>query len=372
MDYTFTEGQKIFRKSVRDFLRKECPTTLVRGIQEKKQDYSRPLYEKMARLGWNGLMIPEEYGGSGGDWIDMAIFYEEAGRALLQSPHYTTLALGASIILALGNEGQKKDLLPKIADGRTVLALALSEPDAGDNLQLMGTNASRKGDSFRINGLKLFVRNAHIADDIITVARTEGVGTTLFLVKRGSPGLKCTPMETIGGDTVDEVVYENVEVSQDMILGYPGGGAGVIEIVDKAKIARCAEMLGGTQAVLDMTLSYCKQRTAFGHPIGSYQTIKHKLADLALAIQATRCLVYYVAWLNSNGLPSAKETAMAQLEATKTYASVTFEAVHMHGAVALFRDHDLTLYYRKSKADQVQWAPCEDQKELIAASVFGQ
>ncbi len=365
MDFSFSEEQEMFRTSVRDFLQKECPRTLVREIEEQKKDFSHDIYRKMADLGWLGIMIPDEYGGLGGNWVDMAIFYEEAGRALLQSPHLTTVVLGGQTLLSFGSEAQKSQLLPKIAKGEIIVTLALTEPDAGSNLALLATTAAPDNNDYIISGTKLFVPNAHLADYIITVARTKE-GIMLFLVPGKSEGLTCTPLDTFSWERLNEVVYEKVRVSGKNLLGELNRGEGIAEIVDKAKIMSCAEMVGGAQAALDMALDFSKQRMSLGRPIGTFQVLQHRMADMALAIDGARWLVYSVAWMNSEGVPCAKESAMAQLEAGRVYTYITFEAIHLHGGLAVMADHDLPLYYRRAKAAQLNLGFADSQREVIA------
>ena len=365
MDFGFSEEQEMFRREVREFLRRECPRSLVKEIEETKRDFDRDLYGKMAGLGWLGLMLPEEYGGVGGNWIDMAIFYEEAGRAMLPSPHFTTVVLGGQSVLSFGSEEQKQRLLPQIAKGEIIMSLALTEPEAGSNLALLTTTATPDNRDYILTGIKLFIFNAHLADYIITVART-GEGVTLFLVPGGSHGLSCTPLDTFAGERLNQVVYNQVRVSAQDLLGEVDKGENITEIVDKAKVMRCAEMIGGAQAALEMALDFSKQRISLGRPIGTFQALQHRMADMALAIDGARLLVYYVAWMMSEGIPCAKESAMAQLEAGRVYTRITIEAIHLHGGVAIMADHDLPLYYRRAKAAQLNLGFMDPHKEAIA------
>ncbi len=366
MDFKFNEEQEMLQRTVRDFLKKECPTTLVREIEEKKLDYDKGLYHKMAELGLLGLMIPEEYGGTGGSWIEMAIFYEEAGRALLQSPHFSTVVLGGQTILTLGSEDQKRELLPKIAKGELIMALALTEPEAGSNLELLTTTAKPEDKGYVIDGDKLFIGNAHIADHLIVVSTGEDKGVMPFLVERGSPGLTCIPLDTLSGERLNEVIFEKVKVPKKNVLGEAIKGDKILGILNKAKIMSCAEMVGGAEVALEMTVEYSKQRVAFERPIGSFQALQHRMADMAVAIEGLKRFVYYVAWMNSVELPSTKESAMEQLLASQVYPSITSKAIHIHGTVSLAQEHDLTLYYRKAKALQLNLGFFDSHKEVIA------
>ena len=367
MDFRFQEEQKIFQQMMRKFFKKECPNTLVREVDEKKKAYDSKLYQKMAELGFLGLIIPEEYGGSGGNWIDMAIFYEEAGRALLQSPHYSTVVLGAQTILALGSEEQKSEILPKLAKGELIMTLALTEGEAGSNLDLLATVANREKEFYVISGKKLFVNNARVANYIIVVARAgEDSGVTLFLVEKETPGLTFIPFDTLGGEILNEVILDNVRVHKRNILSNTNKGNRILEILDKAKVMSCAEMLGGAQAALDMTVEYSKQRIAFERPIGSYQSLQHRMADMTVAIERLRRLVYYVAWRITSGLSFTKESNMAQLLAGKVYPCITSKSIHIQGTVSLAQEHDLSLYYRRAKANQLNLGCSDSKKEVIA------
>ena len=365
MDFGFSEEQEMFRKSARDFLQKECPRSLVREVDEGKADYSRELYRKMADLGWLGLMIPEEYGGVGGNWIDVAILHEEAGRALLQSPYLPSVVICGQAILALGTEEQRRFFLPKIAGGEVVMALALTEPEAGNNLEKLSTAATATRDGYSVSGTKLFVPYGHVADYIIVAARaTEGV--TLLVVEKGTKGLACNPMDTIWGRQA-EVVLDKVRLPTSSLLGRPGGA--IAAMVEKANLMSCAEVMGGAQVALEMAIDYSKQRVQFGQPIGSFQALQHKMVNMAMAVDGARWLVYYVAWKMAEGLPCAAEMAMAQLRAGEAGRFAVSEAGQILGGMGMMTIHDWGLFFRRAKASQVNLGPAEAKRETIASSL---
>ena len=372
MDFKFSEEQKMFRSSVQDFLKKECPMSLVREIEEQKSDYSRELYRKMAGLGWLGIMIPEEYGGTEGDWVDMAILYEEAGRVLMQSPHLSTAVLGGQTILALGTEEQKEELLPKIVDGEITLALAITEPEAASNLALLTASAEPQDGNFVINGNKLFVGNGHNADFIITVVKTKigtKKGVSLFLVDGKNPGLSFIPMETMGGNILDDVTYNKVVVPKDKLLGKSGNGDIIADIVDKAQIMTCAEMVGSAGVALEMSIDYSKDRVQFDQPIGSFQAIQHKIAKMSESLEGAKWLTYYTAWLSAQGVPCAKEIAMTKLYVGEACRIITAEAEQIHGGMGIMWEHDLTFYFRRVKAGQLSLGYPYTFQETIAQSL---
>ena len=373
MDYQFSQEQEMFRKSVYDFLQKECPPAMVRNVVEKGEDYPWELYRKMAELGWLQLLIPENYGGMGGNWVDVAIFYEEAGRVLLPSPHFTSAVLGAEAILALGNEEQKKRYLHQIASGDLILTLALSEVEATSDLKMVTTSAVAQDNTYVINGTKLFILDGEYADWFITAAKLgpPDTGITLFMISKNSVGLRCIPLNSLlfSGLKLSQVNYEGVNVTRENILGDIGKGESITEVVDKGKIATCAEMVGGAERALEMTIEHTGQRQQFDVSISSFQALQHRMADMALAIEGTRWLIYYVAWLQSQGLPCARERAMAQLQTGETYEKVAAEATQMHGGVGIMREHDMTLYYSRAKATKVILGYPEDIRETIVQSL---
>lgn len=367
MDYGFSEEQEMFRKSARGFLEKECPRSLVREIDEGKADYSRELYRKMAGLGWLGLMIPEEYGGVGGNWIDMAILHEEAGRALLQSPCLSTVVTCGQAILGLGTEEQRRYFLPKIASGDIVMALALAEPEAGTDLELLSTAATAAGDGYVVSGTKLFVPFGHVADYLVVAARANGE-VSLFVVEKGAKGLACTAMDTLWGRQA-EVVLDAVRLPASSLLGKPGGGGAITAMVERAKVMSCAEALGSAQVALEMAMDYSKQRVQFGQPIGSFQALQHKMVNMATAIDGARWLVYYVVWMMSEGLPCPAEMAMAQLRAGEASRFAVSEAGQVLGGMGMMTIHDWGLFFRRAKASQVNLGAADAKREAIASSL---
>ncbi len=378
MDLDFSEERVMFRNMARDFLSKECPTTLVRELEESEEGYSPELWRKIADLGWLGLTIPESYGGIGSDFIDLAILYDEMGRAVFPSPHFATVVLGAHTILECGSEEQKKELLPKIADGEMLLSLALAEPNAGYGPSAVKTTAAAEGDDYVINGTMLFVPNANVADRLICVARTkEGKapeeGITLFLVDAHTPGITCTLLKTtseIGHDKQCEVVFQGVRVPKGNILGeLDKGWAPLAKVIDQATVALCAEMVGGALAALEMSVEYSKERIAFGRPIGSFQALQHKMANMLIEVDGAWLLTYQAAWRLVEGLPYAREMAMAKAWTSNAYRRVTADAVQIHGAYGFCSEVDTTLYYRRAKAAEFTLGESRFHRKTVASEL---
>lgn len=372
MNLDLTEQQEMLRTMARDFLTKECPKTLVRELEEDDKGYSPDIWRKMAELGWMGLVLPEEYGGMEMDYMDLIILLQEMGRNILPGPYFCTVLLGGLPVLWAGTDEQKKQLLPKIAAGDIIATMALYEPNARYDAAGVQMKATAQGDAFVLNGTKLFVDSAHVADYIICAARTsEGAspedGISLFIVDTKTPGVTREVVPTMADDKLCEVVFDNVRVSRDDLLGDPDKGWAVVaRTLEHAAIAKCAEMVGGAEAVLDMTLQYVKERVQYGRPIGSFQVIQHYCANMWTSVATSRNLLYKVAWDLGEGLATPGQIAAAKGWINQAYKFVTERAVQCHGAIGLTRDHDVGLYYRRAKAGELAFGDTDFQRELVA------
>lgn len=372
MNLDLSEEQEMLRSMARDFLTKECPKTLVRELEEDEKGYLPDLWAKMAELGWMGLVLPEEYGGQGMGFLDLIVLLQEMGRNILPGPFFCTVVLGSLPILLAGSDEQKKELLPKIASGGLIATMALYEPNAVYGPSGVQAKAAPQGDNFVINGTKLFVENAHIADLIIVAARTREAdaaeeGITLFLVDPKSAGLKCEVVPTIGLEKLCEVVLDNVTVPSNKVLGEVDKGWDIIaNTLDHATIAKCSESVGGQEATLDMTLDYVKERVQYKRPVGTFQVIQHYCADMWTNVATSRNLMYQVAWGLSEGLATPRDISVAKAWVNQAYKFVTERAVQCHGAIGLSRDHDVGLYYRRAKSADVVFGDSEYHKEIVA------
>ncbi len=372
MDLDLTEEQEMLRTTARDFLTKECPKTLVRELEEDEKGYSPELWRKMAELGWMGLILPAEYDGMEMGYMDLIILLQEMGRNILPGPFFCTVVLGSLPILSAGTEEQKKEFLPKIASGELILTMALTEANARYDAAGVETKAVAQGDSFVINGTKLFVENAHIADYMICVTRTkEGAtpeeGITLFVVDAKSPGIKCEVIPTMGDDKLCEVVFDNVSVPQKNMLGELDKGWPIVaRTLEQATMAKCAEMVGGAEAAMDMTLDYVKERVQYNRPIGSFQVIQHYCANMWTNVATSRNILYKAAWKVGEGLPATADVAAAKGWINQAYEFVTERAVQCHGAIGLTRDHDIGLYYRRAKTGELAFGDTDFQREIVA------
>ncbi len=370
--FGFSETQKSLRRSFSEFLERESPLSEVRRIEASGEDYSTSLYQRMADLGWVGSLIPPELDGSGMDWLDLAIFYEEAGRHLVPSPHWVSSVVAAQTILALGRDDQKQSFLPKIASGELIISAAYLEPSTRSDLGAVTTTATRSNGGYAIHGTKVFVRAGHRADYLIVLARTAERETGLFILPKDREDLKATPLLTLTGERMALVEFEGVQASADEALGPIGtGGQTFVELLDHAKLLLDAEMIGASERALDLAVEYAKQRMAFGRPIGTFQALQHKMANMHLAINAAKVILYHAIWLTSQGQPAASERAMAHMQAGEAFRLVTAEATQVFGGVGVSNEADISLYFRKAKPMQLLLDSPEGLREqlLVAQGV---
>ena len=372
MDLALSEEQEMLKKTARDFLIDKLPKTVVREIEESELGYSPELWHQMAELGWTGLVVPEKYGGGGMTFLDLAVLLEEIGRACLPGSFFSTVVLGGLTILDIGTKEQKEEYLPKIAKGEAIFTLALTEPSAKYKADSIEVRAVADQDDYILSGAKLFVPDANVADYMLVVAKTgDGIkpedGITIFIVDAKSPGISTTVLETVANDKLSEVVFDQVRVPKQNILGQLSQGwSDVRRIIDRAAVAKCCEMVGGAQKVLEMTINYAKERVQFDHPIGSFQAIQHYSARMVTDVDGSRLSTYQAARMLSEGLPCAREVAIAKAWTSEAYERVITLAHQIHGAIGITIDHDLHYYTRRAKVAKVIFGDADHYKEIIA------
>jgi alkylation response protein AidB-like acyl-CoA dehydrogenase len=373
MDFDLSTRQKLMKDSFHEFLFKECSKDYVKEMEENEKGYSTELWHKMADLGWIGLMFPKKWGGIEGGFLELALLLEETGYFCLPGPFFSTVILGGLPLLDFGNESQKQEFLPKIAKGELNVTLALTESVGLYEAGGIATRAiSGQDNGYAISGTKLFVPDMHIADYVICVVRTQDCaisedGISLFLIDAKRPGISYARLNTIAGDKQYEVVFNNVSVSKKNLLGeLHQGWMSVRRILQQAVIAKCAEMVGGSQWVLDTTVKYAKERVQFGHPVGSFQAIQHKCANMLVDLESARFVTYEAAWKLSKGLPYAMEASMAKAWVSEAYRRICAEGHQIHGGIGVIKDYDMWLYSRRAKAAELIFGDADFHRELIA------
>jgi len=369
VNLSLTEEQEILRQSARDFLEEKCPKSFVKEMEQDEKKYSPELWKEMADLGWVGLAFPEKYGGSDMNFLDLAVLLEEMGRACLPSPFVASVVLGGLPILDAGSEEQKAKYLPEIASGKAIFSMALIEPELGYEATAIKAEAKAEGDSFVINGTKLFVPYGNVADYLLVVARTSknAEGVTVFIVDAKSPGIKVTLLSTMAHENLCEVVFENVKVSGNNVLGGVDQGWPVIQkALERNDAARCCEVAGNFGWVMEDTIAYVLDRKQFGRPIGSFQVLQHYCADMSTYLEGTRLAAHQAAWAVSEGLPSTREVAVAKAWINQVSATFFNLAHQMHGAMGVALEHDLHFYTTRAKAVELGYGEGNYYREVVA------
>jgi alkylation response protein AidB-like acyl-CoA dehydrogenase len=374
MDIGFTEEQELLRESARRFLESECTTGFVRQRMAEPAAVTDEFWQKLADQGWLGITYPEAEGGSGLGLVDVVVLMEEMGRAVMPGPFLSTVLLGGAAIAEAGSPTQRRQWLPQIVAGRAKAALAWTEPNLRWDAAGIGLAARETGGSFTLSGNKLFVGDAHLADIIVIAARTRDGntmedGVSLFLVPKGTAGLTITVLPTIDETRkLCEARLDNVVLPADGLLGeIHQGWAPVSRVIARATTALAAEMCGGAQQVLDMTVAYAKIRIAFGKPIGSYQGVKHQAADMLVALENAKSLTYHAAWALDQNLDEAPlAVSMAKAAASDMYRKVAGTGIQLHGGIGMTWEHDLQLYFKRAKASEVAFGDATWHRERVA------
>jgi len=357
MDFGLTDEQEALKKSAREFLTDRSTTALVRKLMASKTGFDESLWKAMSELGWLGTAIPEEDGGLGLGQIELAILAEETGRAILPAPFYSSAGLAAPVIAAAATGTIRKELLGGIASGETRATLALPEAEGRWDAAGVKTKAEKSGNGYTITGTKVFVPDAHLAGEIVVVARTsrekdKREGISLFAVPTSDTNVKIRQLDTIDRTRrLCRVRLSGVTVGADRLLGAEGQGWSALERgIDRAATTLAAEGTGVAQKVVDLSRDYAKERMQFDKPIGSFQAISHKVADMLLLTESARSNTYYAAWALEEGAPDASlATATAKVAGSEAARIVTQDGIQVHGGIGFTWEHDMHLYYRRAK-----------------------
>ena len=362
MALLFNEEQRYLKDTAREFVQKNAPIDHFRELRDSKDEtgYSKDLWKEMAELGWAGILIPEEYGGSDFGMMGLGAILEETGRCLVPSPLFSTALLGASLIKIGGNSDQRKEILTKIAKGDLTTAFALEE-GSRHSPNNISTIAEKKGKNFVINGKKTFVLDGHSADLIVLAARTAGEnedqsGISLFLIDPGTKGLERKRTLMVDSRNASEIYLKNVEVPEKNILGDLDAGFPIIEeVLERGQIGISAEMLGNTLEAFEKTLEYLKERKQFGAVIGSFQALQHRAAIMFSEVELTKSSVMgALNAIDENSNDKARFASLAKFKAGETLHLVSSEAVQMHGGVGVTDEFDIGFYLKRSRvAEQI-------------------
>ena len=369
MQFAFTEEQDQLRSFVRQFLEEKSDEAAVRELMETEQGYDESVWAQMAeQLGLQSLIIPEEYGGQGFGWVELIVVLEEMGRSLLCAPFFSSVVLSTSALLLSGDEAAQSEYLPKIASGELIATVAVTEENGRWDETGVTATASSDGDSWTIDGAKHYVLDGHTAGLIIVAARTSA-GVSLFAVDGDAAGLERTPLATM--DQTRKQAKLNFSNTPGTLIGTDGSGWEVLEaMLDRAAVGLAAEQVGGAQKVLDMSVEYAKDRVQFGRPIGSFQAIKHKCADMLLEVESAKSAAYYAAWCaaeNNDELPAM--ASLAKSYCSEAYFHATAENIQIHGGIGFTWEHPAHLYFKRAKSSELLFGDPTYHRELLATRI---
>jgi alkylation response protein AidB-like acyl-CoA dehydrogenase len=374
VNFAFSEEQEELRQTVRRFLEDKSPESEVRRLMETTEGYDEAVWKQMGQeLGLQSIAIPEEYGGQGFTFIELGIVLEEMGRLLLCAPYYSSVVLAANAILNAGTEDQKQALLPGIAGGDTIATLAFTEANGRWDASGITLEVVESGGSYTLTGEKMFVLDGHTADLIVVAARTKGSegteGISFFTVAGDADGLHRTPLSTMDQTRKQaKLDFQNVAAEP---LGTPGDQwPALSKTLDQAAVALANEQVGGAQFVLDMSVQYAKDRVQFGRPIGSFQAIKHKCADMLLEVESSKSAAYYASWAaaeDNDELPVVAPLAKAYV--SEAYFHCTAENIQIHGGIGFTWEHPAHLYFKRAKSSEIFLGDATYHRELLAQRI---
>jgi alkylation response protein AidB-like acyl-CoA dehydrogenase len=371
VDLNFTEEQELLRATVRDLCQKHSSPEIVRQLEADPVGFRPELWQELAATGLLGLTVPEDFGGAGLSAQETVVAYEEFGRALCWSPHFTTSVLGTSLLVHAGTEEQRTEWLPKIVSGDVVLTTAWLEPERGCGPAGVQTTAQRDGDVYRVTGTKMLVPFAQSATRLLTLART-GPGERdidLLLVDPAGPGVRIEPLTAMALDAESFVTFENAEVPEShRVAGEGEGWSAWEEAATDGLIALAAYAAGGAARAHELSVAYAKEREQFGRAIGSFQGLAHPLAEIAVEVEGARALTYEAAWARSMGRGAGTLAAMAKLYTADVFRRATKVGQQVFGGIGFTTDIDMQLYFRRAKQLELTWWDSRYLEDRVAAA----
>lgn len=375
MDFNFSEDTVMLKNNAERFLKEKCTSSFVKDMIKDEKGFSPAMWKEMADLGWLGLIHDEKYGGLAMSFFDLFVLFNEIGKVLLPSPFFCSAILAGLAIHEAGNEKIKESDLPSIIQGERIFTLALLDEQGRYDLDGSTLEARGAADgSYTLNGTRLMVPFAHVADAILVCAavkESKAGGATLFKVqpKKNAPTLM--PLDTITAEKTFAVVFDQVKVPAENVIGAVGKGATYLkQVLSRASLLKCAEMVGGLEKVLEMTVEYAKQRHQFGRPLGSLQVIQHYLADMATLQMTSWLAAYQAATLLSEGLSCEKEISMAKAWISDAYKKATWTAHQIHGGIGFSEEHHLHLYYKHAKACELAFGDSTVHRGRVAEAMI--
>ncbi|HYI46510.1 MAG TPA: acyl-CoA dehydrogenase family protein [Actinomycetota bacterium] len=361
----FTDEQQELRASAKRFLQENSGSEAIRSAMESTEGFDEATWKQMSELGWMGIAIPEEYGGAGYTFTELGVLLEEMGRANLAAPFFSSVVLGAEAVLNAGTEEQRKDLLPKLADGSTRATLAFTEESGRWDATGITLAATQKDGGYALNGTKMYVLDGHTATVLVVAARL-GDDIELFLVDADADGLTKTPLDTL--DMSRKQAKVDFSSTPATLLGQAGGGAAALErTLQQAAVGLAAEMVGGAQWCLDTATEHANTRVQFGRPIGSFQAVKHKCAEMLIEVEMAKSAAYYSAWAVSEDeseLPVA--ASLAKSYCSEAFFDVAGKTIQVLGGIGFTWEHDVHLYFRRAKSSEIYLGDGDYHRDVLA------
>jgi acyl-CoA dehydrogenase len=376
MDLVRTEDQELIAKTAGDFVKQKSPIARVRELRDTNDPvgFSRALWKEMAELGWVGIAFPEPMGGAGLGFAELAVVLEELGRSLAPEPFLSTVLLAGQALLLSGDSAKAAAWLPRVSKGEAVLAFAQQEARSRYDLAAVETRAEQVGAGYRLTGEKIQVLDGHVADAFVVAARTAGgprdaKGITLFLVPKGAAGLGVTRQTRLDGRNAALVRLDGVGVGADAALGAPGAGHELLAgAVDRATVGLCAEMLGGMQQAFALTVEHLKNRIQFGVPIGSFQALKHRAANVFIEIELAKSAVMAAARaVDAGDADLPKLVSLAKARCSDAYVLAANEGVQMFGGVGMTDEYDIGFYMKRARAAELTFGDAAFHRARWAA-----
>jgi alkylation response protein AidB-like acyl-CoA dehydrogenase len=368
MDFSITEEQQMLRDTARRFLDDKAPAEVMRSLMETDEGFDPGLWGDIAEQGWQAMAIPEETGGAGFSFLEMAILMEEMGRSLFPSPYLSSIVLGADLVLTAGTAEQQKEILPDVAAGEARLALAHLEASGRWDEEGIQMDARSDGSDLVLDGTKTFVIDGHTADRLLVPVRT-GDGVSIVVVEADAEGVERRRLETMDMTRKQaEITFDGVRVPASSVLGEPGSGWAALEdTLRRAVVALAYEQVGAAQRCLEMSVDYAKVRVQFGRPIGSFQAIKHKCADMLVQVESARSAAYHAGWAAA----SDPDELMVAAPLAKSHCSEAFffcaaENIQIHGGIGFTWEHDAHLYFKRAKTDELLFGSPAYHRALLA------
>jgi alkylation response protein AidB-like acyl-CoA dehydrogenase len=369
VNFAFNEEQEELRKTVRQFLEAKSSEDAVREQMDTENGFDPAVWSQMGeQMGLQGLIVPEEFGGSGYGYIELIVVLEEMGRRLLCAPFFSTVVLAANTLIHSGDDAAKAAHLPGIASGETIATLAFTEENGRWDEAGITATATKDGDAWKLNGTKMYVLDGHTANLLIVAARTDA-GVSLFAVEGDAAGVTRTPLATM--DQTRKQAKVELADTPGTLIGTDGDGWATLErVLDLAAVGLAAEQVGGAQFVLEMAVQYAKDRVQFGRPIGSFQAIKHKCADMLLEVESAKSAAYYAGWAASelnDELPSV--ASLAKAYCSEAYFHAAAENIQIHGGIGFTWEHPAHLYFKRAKSSELLFGDPTYHRELLAQRI---